>query len=204
MSRSKGVISAAVFVILTIALFFGAWQLFLRPAQEKRMYPCGHSSLVEKYSAEYSLPPELVYAIIRTESSFREDAVSSAGAKGLMQITDDTNDWIARVMGEKSWFDESEKSSNDGDSELFDPELNIRRGCFLVRYLLDEFGRVEEALAAYNAGIGRVRGWLADAELTDENGCLEVDKIPIAETKSYIGKVLAAETKYKKLYFETK
>ena len=204
MSRSKGIASAIIFVILTIAAFSCVWQFLLRPAQEKRMYPCGHSSLVEKYAAEYSLPPELVYAIIRTESSFREDAVSPAGAKGLMQITDDTNDWIARVMGEKSWLDESDGSTADGHSELFEPELNIRRGCFFVRYLIDEFGRIEEALAAYNAGIGRVRGWLADADLTDEYGGLEVDKIPIDETRNYIGKVLDAENKYKKLYFDAK
>ena len=73
---------AAVFV-LSAALY---WNFKIRPEQERRMYPREYSELVEKYASENSLPVELVFAVILTESSFRADALSSAGAKGLMQI----------------------------------------------------------------------------------------------------------------------
>ena len=72
------------------------------------MYPREYSELVEKYAFENSLPVELVFAVILTESSFRADALSSAGAKGLMQITDDTNDWISRMQGDVGWLEDAE------------------------------------------------------------------------------------------------
>ena len=129
MIRSRGrrlaggvcVLLAAVF-ILSAALY---WNFKIRPEQERRMYPREYSELVEKYAFENSLPVELVFAVILTESSFRADALSSAGAKGLMQITDDTNDWISRMQGDVGWLEDAEVTD-----ELFDPETNIRRGCY--------------------------------------------------------------------------
>ena len=75
------------------------------------MYPREYSELVEKYAFENSLPVELVFAVILTESSFRADALSSAGAKGLMQITDDTNDWISRMQGDVGWLEDAEEAA---------------------------------------------------------------------------------------------
>ena len=167
------------------------WRGFISEAIERRLYPLYYTDVVEASADEFRLPPELVYAVILTESSFDADAVSSAGAKGLMQLTDDTNEWVAWRLGEES-----------EPSRIFEPGLNIRRGCYLLSYLYERFGGWNEALAAYNAGVGRVDGWLDDLLYSSDQKTLIVDKLPIEETRSYIAKVLKSAEKYKKLYFE--
>jgi soluble lytic murein transglycosylase len=105
-----------------------------------------------------------------------------------MQLTDDTSEWVAFLLGEES------------EPELiFDPELNIRRGCYLLSYLHREFGGWEVALAAYNAGIGRVRGWLENPSYSDDGKTLK--QIPYDETCEYISSVLRTSEKYRKIYF---
>ena len=167
------------------------WRGFISEALERRLYPLYYTDVVEASADEFGLPPELVYAVILTESSFDADAVSSAGAKGLMQLTDDTNEWVAWRLGEES-----------EPSRIFEPGLNIRRGCYLLSYLYERFGGWNEALAASNAGVGRVDGWLDDLLYSSDQKTLIVDKLPIEETRSYIAKVLKSAEKYKKLYFE--
>ena len=167
------------------------WRGFISEALERRLYPLYYTDVVEASADEFGVPPELVYAVILTESSFDPDAVSSAGAKGLMQLTDDTNEWVAWRLGEEA-----------EPSRIFEPGLNIRRGCYLLSYLYERFGGWNEALAAYNAGVGRVDGWLDDLIYSSDQKTLIVDKLPIEETRSYIAKVLKSAEKYKKLYFE--
>lgn len=167
------------------------WRGFISEALERRLYPLYYTDVVEASADEFGLPPELVYAVILTESSFDPDAVSTAGAKGLMQLTDDTNEWVAWRLGEES-----------EPSRIFEPGLNIRRGCYLLSYLYERFGGWNEALAAYNAGVGRVDGWLDDLLYSSDQKTLIIDKLPIEETRSYIAKVLKSAEKYKKLYFE--
>ena len=167
------------------------WRGFISEAIERRLYPLYYTDVVEASAGEFGLPPELVYAVILTESSFDADAVSSAGAKGLMQLTDDTNEWVAWRLGEES-----------EPSRIFEPGLNIRRGCYLLSYLYERFGGWNEALAAYNAGVGRVDGWLDDILYSTDQRTLIIDKLPIEETRNYIIKVLNSAEKYKKLYFE--
>ena len=167
------------------------WRGFISEAIERRLYPLYYTDVVEASADEFGLPPELVYAVILTESSFDADAVSSAGAKGLMQLTDDTNEWVAWRLGEEA-----------EPSRIFEPGLNIRRGCYLLSYLYERFGGWNEALAAYNAGVGRVDGWLDDLLYSSDQKTLIIDKLPIEETRSYIAKVLKSAEKYKKLYFE--
>ncbi len=87
--------------------------------------------------------------MIYEESKF-EDQTSSAGARGLMQITPDTADTIENLSGGETFVYE----------DLADPELNIRYGTFYLAYLLDKYdGDVVAALAAYNAGEGNADAW---------------------------------------------
>lgn len=172
---------------LIIAIIAISWEIILPQIEQKR-YPIAFSSEVSRAAKEFDLPEELIYAVILTESSFNPEAISHANAKGLMQLTDDTNEWTAMILHEEL---ESER--------IFEPEMNIRRGCCLLSYLLKEFGSVETALAAYNAGIGRVRNWLKMEEYS-KNG-ITLDEIPITETRNYVKKVTSARDKYKELYF---
>ncbi len=179
------ILAAAVAVSAALLL----WNGFLREQVELYLYPIKYTEIVEACAREYDVPSEMVYAVIHTESSFKEDAVSRVGAKGLMQLIDETNEWIAFVKGE------------DVMSErIFEPAINIDRGTWLLAYLYREFGAWDEALAAYNAGIGRVRGWLDDSGISADG--VTLDRIPFEETAAYVKKVTEAAEKYRKLYFE--
>lgn len=162
---------SALLLICLAALY-----LFIAPARYK--------SAVHSNAEEFGLDSRLVYAVIRTESNFRADARSKAGAIGLMQITPLTAEFIRKSMGEPL------------DPEQ--PEENIRMGCWYLRYLSEKFSGMAEILSAYNAGEGTVRSWLAREELLSESGTLQ--QIPYPETRQYVQRVKNFYNCYKLLY----
>lgn len=153
----------------------------------KFLYPINYHDLVEKYSREYDVSEELLLAVIRTESSFDPNAVSTAGALGLTQITPDTFKWLQTKTGETL-----------EPQALEDPETSIKYGAFFLHLLLDEFGNTRTAVAAYHAGRGRVNDWLKDGEISP-NG-LTLENIPIPETAHYVRKVMRAVNIYSSIY----
>ncbi len=176
------IISLVVLAALIVGGFFG-YRYYL-----KYTHPLKYENYVEKYSREYGLDKFLVYAVIKTESGFDPAAVSNVGARGLMQIMEDTFDWVSfRLDDEDTRY-----------LDMYDPETNIRYGCFLLGFLCDEFGCVETAMAAYHAGRGRVNEWLADSEISSDG--VHLDVIPISDTAHYVGKIVKAMDTYKELY----
>lgn len=142
-----------------------------------RYYPVRHTAIIERYSEQYGLEPALVFALINAESRFNDRAVSNVGASGLMQIMEDTANWIAPMAG-----------LDDFDySQIFDPEVNIRLGCYYIKMYYDRFGDMNTALCAYNAGGGRVESWLADPAYSSDGRVLDV--IPFPETRNYVERV---------------
>ncbi|MDD3193716.1 MAG: lytic transglycosylase domain-containing protein [Oscillospiraceae bacterium] len=155
----------------------------------QKAYPLGYGEMVLAACEEQGLEPAFVFAVIRTESSFRPGAESSVGARGLMQITEETFQWIQYRM--------KDESGTDYD-DLFDPETNIRFGAFLLRTLLDEFGSEANALCAYHAGWGNAKKWMQDETYTPDGQNIET--IPFGDTGRYVEKVLDTKETYKKLY----
>ncbi len=157
------------------------------PRAYRLAYPLAWEELVRKWSAEYNVDPFLVWAVMREESSFSATAVSSSGARGLMQLLPSTARWVAEEKLKISYQDEY----------LFDPDYNIRLGTWYLRYLLDQFGgKVAWAIAAYHAGPGNVRRWGAEAlRPPDLPGALRAP-----ETREYLVKVLNAWVMYRWLY----
>lgn len=159
-----------------------AWSAALRHRREQIYY---HHVLLS--AAEFDVPAPLILAVIRTESDFHPRAVSSAGAIGLMQLLPDTfTDIGERLLQEAS-----------DDTQIHTPSVNIRYGVCYLSYLYHQFGDWETALAAYNAGEGRVRTWLADKELSPE-GALQT--IPYPETARYVQGVIHALAHYRDKY----
>lgn len=155
---------------------------------ERAAYPVKYEEYVTKYAAEYDLQPSLIYAIIRTESRFDPNAESAAGAKGLMQLMEVTYDWTqSQFSGEPEPIE-----------RIFDPEVNIRCGCKYLQYCFSKFEDTQAAIAAYNAGVGRVSGWLSDSRYSDDGITLKA--IPIEETRNYVEYVLEAQAIYQRLY----
>lgn len=128
------------------------------------------------------MPLAMALAVIRVESDFCSDAVSSAGARGLMQLMPQTFAFLCE-----------EKLKVPLDPEkIDDPATNVRFGCYYLSYLYDSFPHWPTALAAYNAGEGRVKEWLEE-QGTDT---LVLQSIPFPETKAYVKLVLEHYEKY--------
>lgn len=175
-------------VIAVILLFFAALVLryYVIP---QYILPLKYSVYVEKYSEKYNIDKYLIYAVIHSESSFESEAISHKDAKGLMQITPDTGKWAAEIIGIKD-FEEK---------DLYDPETNIMIGCWYLSRLMKQFnGEEATALAAYNAGSGKVSGWLSDEKYSSDGRTL--DTIPYEETLKYVKKVSFIYRLYELVY----
>lgn len=151
-----------------------------------------YQSLIERYAAEYNLRPAFVAAIIRNESSFRTDAESSVGARGLMQLMPDTAEWIAGKIGD----------SNYSFDHLYDAETNIRYGCWYLNYLSKLFrGDAVLVSSAYHAGQTTVTRWLSDKSISSDGVTIPVDKLPDGPTKQYAGRVTTSYGIYEALLY---
>ena len=152
-------------------------------------FPRKYEAWVEQYAGENGLPDELVYSIIYCESGFDPDAVSSVGARGLMQLMEPTFDCVKERL-------DGEEKAEYGD--MFDPETNIKYGCRLFGLLLEEYETVPNALCAYHAGWGTARKWLEDKEISPDGE--NIENIPYKDTAHYVDKVMRTAEIYRKLY----
>jgi soluble lytic murein transglycosylase-like protein len=149
------------------------------PAVWQRLFPVPSGGLVREAAEEQRLDPRFVAAVIRQESGFRPTAVSSAGARGLLQLMPAVGREWARRLG-MSDFD---------DEQLFEPAVNLRLGTAYLRALQDRFPFPSAALAAYNSGPARVQRWLSYGPSEEAF----VERIPIPETRLYVKEVLTVE-----------
>lgn len=190
--RMKKAWMRALTAVLTVGALLGVAALLAGPRLSgwvlEQLYPRRYSEIVAREAEEFGLPEGLVYAVIRTESGFDPRACSRAEAKGLMQLTQQTFEWMAK-----------EHPPENRGLDLYDVDDNVHCGCALLRRLLDHYGEPEVALAAYNAGIGNVDRWLEDPEHSEDGKTLK--KIPFPETAAYVKKVAKSWRVYEKLYF---
>lgn len=159
------------------------------------LYPRPFGSTIDAASERYGLAPELLYGLIRTESAFIPDVVSSAGAIGLTQLMPRTaQDILARM--ERT---ELPAKGSDGIWNLREPQTNVTLGAWYLRYLIHRTGSPLLALASYNGGVSRVLQWRQGQTQIPEDLFLET--ITIQETREYGRKVLAATAVYGYLYY---
>lgn len=186
--RQKSAVPIAVVMLLIAAALLVTAGVLGYSLYREKSYPLSYSEYVEKYSEENGLNKYLVYAVIRTESNFRSDAVSNVGARGLMQITEDTFDWIKYRLGddESVYYD------------MFDAETNIKYGCWFLGFLSEEFAGIDEVASAYHAGRGSVNEWLKDKKYSADG--VHLNTIPGRDTAHYVYKITKAMDAYIRLY----
>jgi len=152
------------------------------------IFPSKHTDLIHRYCNEYDVDPYLVLSLIKAESNFKTDAVSTADAKGLMQLTQETFEHCMQSLG-KSFSDE----------DIFNPETNINAGVWYLGVLLKKYdGNTQNAVAAYNAGATNVDKWLSDKAYSSDGKTL--DEIPFGETARHVKKIDRYYKVYKFLY----
>ncbi|MDH3637875.1 MAG: lytic transglycosylase domain-containing protein, partial [Gammaproteobacteria bacterium] len=142
-------------------------------------FPVVHRTLVERYARVFAVDSSLIFSVIRQESAFMVDAVSSAGALGLMQLMPGTGRRVARRL----------KWKINTRAAILKVENNIQLGSRYLRQMLDAFGdNPVLAAAAYNAGPYQVRKWIPNQRIPTD---LWIETIPFDETRSYVKNVLA-------------
>jgi soluble lytic murein transglycosylase-like protein len=158
------------------------------PAEARTaFYPLAHADRIAEAARATGVPASLLFGLIRQESVFTDDARSRSGALGLMQVMPSTGRLLYR------------KENGKGRPDLNDPDANLRLGARYLKQLIDAFsGDVAAALAAYNAGPGRVRAWKKASSLAPEDEFLE--SIPFGETRFYVKRVLFFQSSYASLY----
>lgn len=184
--------AVAILLIIALSLALAIGMDHLLDKAEEQLYPIEYEKYVRMYSKEYNVPEYVIYAVIKVESDFDPLARSEAGAMGLMQMMPNTFLWLT-----------GSEHLNEGLTEdsLYVPNVSIRYGTYYLFYLYRKFDyNWNTALAAYNAGEGKVARWLDDPEYSDGEGNLTY--IPVAETRNYVKKVNAAMGHYKNLYYE--
>ena len=179
----KRSVAAIILVALAIASGFGIQQLYY--AIQNKNYPTAYSEYVDKYSEQYNVPKDVIYAVIKVESNFRYNAESYKRARGLMQIMPGTYEWMCQREG----MDPEAHS-------LDDPETNIKIGTCYLAYLYNEFEIWDTVFAAYNAGHGIVRKWLSDEQYGKDG---HLTDIPYPETSAYVKKISNARQMYAKI-----
>ncbi len=180
----RSLFKSILIVLISIILFSIAYQSLL-----KAFYPVKFKDIVLKYSENYNVEPALVFAIIKNESGFDEKAVSSIGARGLMQITEETFLWIKSKI---------EPESGLTFDDMFDPEANIRFGTYLLKLANSEFQSESAVYSAYHAGFNITRKWLNDEKYSSDG--IELHTVPYEDTAQYIKNVKKTLKIYKKLY----
>jgi soluble lytic murein transglycosylase len=153
-------------------------------------YPQAFWMSVTASSRRYGMDPDFVAAIMREESQFRPEALSPAGARGVMQVMPATGEWAARSAG-ITGFDRS---------RLFEPDVNIGLGTWYLSHLAKKFrGDPVLVSAAYNAGPEPVQSWAA-ANGSAEDRASFVETIPYQETRGYVKKVMRNYAEYLRIY----
>lgn len=170
-----------VIVLLSILTAFFSFNYI----EKQIRYPLKYKREVVNISNSYNLNPLLIFSVIKTESNFNKNARSQAGAMGLMQITENTGNYIAELLKKEKY-------------DLMEVETNIEFGCFYLKYLIEKFENLDTALCAYNAGEGNVIIWLKNSKYSSDG--VNLQKIPFPETSEYIQKIKKNFAKYSNYY----
>ena len=191
--RRRALLRRVTWLLVGVVVVAAVVTAIVAPGVDKAVkeiaLPLRHEDIIRQQAAEKELDPALIAGVIYTESRFR-DQTSHAGAKGLMQLLPSTADDIARKSGGTAFV----------QGDLADPQVNISYGSFYLRYLLKRYGgNVVLAVAAYNAGEGRVDQWIFDARHKGE-AFDRARHIPFPETRHYVQQVLDVRTRYREEY----
>ena len=185
MKNKKILVCGLIILILIVFL------IVFKDKIQRIFYPKSYEEFVSIYSDEYGVDENLVFAVIKAESNFKEDAVSHKDALGLMQIMKETAEDVARKYNIEIDFNNSEK-------EILNVQNNIKIGTKYLAVLLEKYKNKEVAVAAYNAGIGTVDNWIEKGIIKSDGS--DIENIPYKETNNYVRKILRNYKIYQDLY----
>ncbi|MCI8384320.1 MAG: lytic transglycosylase domain-containing protein [Clostridia bacterium] len=185
MNRKKQMIVILLIVVFIVIVFLFQKQWL------KKFYPRTYQEEVTSCETKYKVDSNLIFAVIKAESNFDQNAVSNREAVGLMQIMEETAIDVARKNA-------IELDTENVRQELCKIDKNIEIGTCYLATLLQRYESKEVALAAYNAGIGTVDGWIEKGMIKKDGS--DIENIPYKETNNYVRKILRDYKIYEDLY----
>ena len=194
--KKKSGCGGCLAVLLVFTVMAGiAGVIFAKPAKEKvdnYRYPLEFTEEVEQYAAEFNLDPFLIYTVIHTESGFDPLAESNVGARGLMQMTEETFEWIkSKIAPEENLTFE----------DLYTPAVSIRFGSCFLSMCMERYGQdVSTAAAAYHSGWGTVDILLQDSGNTEDG--IRLTSFPYDQMYNYVQKINRTYEAYLQIYAE--
>ncbi len=185
--RIKKILFITIIIAIILILLLGVFKV--KNIVLRKIYPIKYSEYVYKYAEEYEVDPLLIFAIIKAESNFNPNVVSSSNAIGLMQLMDTTAEELARKLDVTFMKNAS----------LYNPDLNIRLGTKYFSDLLKQYnGNKLLALTAYNAGKGTLKRWIEQGTIKEDG--TDIENIPYKETNNYVRKIVRDYKIYQELY----
>lgn len=187
----KKIIKILFTLLIVIILLLTIYKCFhIEERVLMHFYPKDYEQYVYQYSEELEIDPLLTFAIIKTESNFKEDIVSRSGAIGLMQLMEATAEEQAKKLG-----------INYSKEILYEPETNIKLGLYYFDTLLTYFNNnYILAFVAYNAGLGNTQKWIKQGVINEQGEGTQ--NIPFSETNMYVRKIVRNYKIYQELYGE--
>ena len=188
---NKLLLNKKLIVIGIIIVIIAIFVLLFKDNIMKMIYPKKYEEYVSIYADKYQVGENLIFALIKAESNFNKDSVSNKGAIGLMQLMEETA------------IDVANKNNIELDKEniredLLKVDKNIDIGTKYLSMMLERYGNIEIALAAYNAGIGTVDNWIEKGIINSDGS--NIENIPYKETNIYVRKILRDYKIYSSLY----
>lgn len=178
-------------IFIIIILLIVVFTCVFKDKVLKILYPRTYNEFVSVYAEKYGVDKNLIFAVIKAESNFNDNAVSHRNAVGLMQIMEDTAKDVAKKYG-------IDIDNNNAKEEIKNVQNNINIGTKYLSVLIDTYGNKELAVAAYNAGIGTVNTWIEKGVIKADGS--DIEKIPYKETNTYVRKILRNYKIYEELY----
>ena len=188
---NKLLLNKKLIVIGIIIVIIAIFVLLFKDNIMEMIYPKTYKEYVSIYADKYQVEENLIFALIKAESNFNEDSISSKGAIGLMQLMEET----AIDVANRSNIELDEENIRE---DLLKVDKNINIGTKYLSMMLDRYGNMEIALAAYNAGIGTVDNWIEKGIINSDGS--NIENIPYKETNTYVRKILRDYKIYSSLY----
>lgn len=186
LKSGKRMIIFLLLIFIIIAMIFLYKDKFL-----KLLYPKTYQEVVLAYEEKYKVEENLIFAVIKAESNFEKEAISNRNAIGLMQLMEET----AKDVAKKNNIEINVENIKE---ELCDANKNIEIGTCYLAMLIQRYENKEVALAAYNAGIGTVDGWIEKGIIKRDG--TDIENVPYKETNHYVRKILRDYKIYEELY----
>lgn len=185
--------SAVIITIIVLSVLFGVIFQTASDKAERSKYPLKFEEFVKKYSYEYGVPQNVIYAVIKCESDFDSSLLSDDERIGLMQLS-------------PAILDEYKTELHDpyDTGMLYDPETNIKYGTYHLSKIYLRVGTWRSVFASLTAGVDTVEGWLADKQYSEisEKAKPKLVTIPDAKASEYAARLEKVAEKYNNLYFD--